>query len=282
MSRIDDLIDRESLEFVAASKISYNDCYVLMQSGEPRYFLKKTGEAEKEATVYEVFKKAKLGETLKLVDHGTDFILTEYYPNLTEYSTVFGTIYEIARFHNAGIENANYIKAKLKDSKFLNLDRTRAIARINKHPELVRKFYSNSESLIKWIEKNQDLPKNQTKILVHGDFNEHNLVRSSDKDFIFLDFESAMYDYPSWDICRPMLNTDSFETAEDLAKEYLKGRGIKSNLTEDLVKIKVDCVLKYVSLGLTVLLRDTPQIRARRDWYLSKTSNFIGRIIDEI
>ncbi len=276
-------MDPNAVELLEVSEDSFNDCYVILIESQPKFFLKKTTNAAKERLVYDVMKQFSLGNTLSLVYSNQTCLVTEYEPSLVSYNSPYETIKEIARFHFNGLNYNADLEFLLNNSNFYNLDREKAVNRIQRHPELTRNFCSNPDFLIRWIIEKQNLPKDQQKTLIHGDLNLHNLVKSKNLDFIYLDFETALWDYPSWELCRVALDLDNADELNCLAKTYLKHRNIpNSQFKDELAKIKVDCVLRYVSLGLTVQLRDTPHIRQRRPVYLSKIRMLMESITNEI
>jgi len=245
-----ELPDNSCLEIKKFRLSTRNSSYAIIVDGNSQYFMKlNTPVSQKEKKVYEFISKYDL----------TDIIMPVYSDDkVTIYPFIHG-------LKNVGIEESfdkiiNFQKKLLtlenevefyKDDSFKNLYITRFAIRVLKHKEMVSKFWSDIDQILRFYNHHSlEMFDKIPKILNHGDLNPTNMQKDSSGKIYFIDFEDACYDHPSWDLTRSLMETDS-DKADFFIERYIKEMPV---LDKELFKMLInrDYVIRVItdSIGI--------------------------------
>lgn len=265
------------------SKRTKHENYLIIICGEPRFVLKKTKYAKKEEKVYNILSKEKLFLTLNPVYFQEGIIVTEYEKQLTETTSPFDFVEDVAKNHGRLLRiNLNYT-AFAQDSDFRNKDSKTTIQRIVKHQDLVKNYFSDIDKLIKYIEANEKERDNDSVIMIHGDLNTSNVLKTLRQERLYLDFELSTIVRPTWDLARMIFGV-GFEDVARLLEVYVpviktySGGIMKDNYSEIKRKALADFICKFVSVGIGV--QQHPEYEEYAKYYLNRIIPLFNRIIN--
>ena len=199
----------------------------------------------KELEVFNIMNKYNLGGTLDLLFAGDDFYITKYESTLRSYESFEKFISDIARMHLQGMS----IPAMDSES-FKNKNRDKSIDRVIRHPDLVKNFYTNIDKLVSYMDSNKNALDEQPKVFVHGDIHKNNVCSTQTKEFVYLDFELAVYDYPSWDLSRILFGLDIND--DKPIYSYLNILNGAIDKEAQRKRIDIDFIFKYCGVGIGV------------------------------
>jgi len=208
-------------------KASKNATFIIYQNDLPAYFIKKYNPSEpnlkrmvdREVRALKYFNASGFLRTPVLRKYGSDYIITDYAGTLSNVSFK-DALDSIAEFH-AKSANSFPTSPEFDDSTFQNDRRIRGKIRLRKHSEIVKLLWPANE-LERAIDSVPPSAYEQMpKILTHGDLHPGNIQRTESGGIIFVDFERAYFDSPTWDFSRALLDMNSDEV-EDCIERYTR------------------------------------------------------------
>ncbi|VVB81649.1 Phosphotransferase enzyme family protein [uncultured archaeon] len=215
------------IEVKPLDKPSKNTTGIVYVEGSPVYFIKKYNineknrqkSKEREIRAVSFFNECQLLATPHLRYFGEDHIVTDYAGKLTDVP-VKDAVEAVADFHSKSLARESFPK-DFEGELFQNQCRLRGKIRFKKNPEIVRQLWSASE-----LEEKLDLvPPSEygpiRKILTHGDIHKGNVQRTESGAIIFIDFERAYFDSPTWDFSRALLDLNPNEV-EGVIEKYTR------------------------------------------------------------
>jgi len=215
------------VEVMPLATVSKNINGVVYVGGVPVYFIKKYNPNEKnrqkamqrEVAAIPFFNESKALNTPSLHHVGDGYIVTDYAGKLTDVP-IKDAIGAIADFHSKSLALESF-PSPFESELFQNQCRLRGKIRLQKHHEIIRTLWDSSE-----LEEKLDLvpPSDYEpikKILTHGDLHKGNIQRTESGAIIFIDFERAQYDSPTWDFSRALLDYGP-EEVEQIIDKYTR------------------------------------------------------------
>lgn len=259
-------------------KTSKHPNFIVFINSQPKFVLKNTKYARKEE---KFFKYNRSFNTFEAIYFGDDFIITKYEEETSQYESPFFYIDDLARAHGSQLVDKLDYSCLKEDSLFLNRDTNRTIIRINKHPDLVRKFYPDIDKLIKFLEHNKRECSEKIEILTHGDIHGGNIVKTKYHEFVYMDFELSLVERPTWDLARVIFSIEPIEV-KGIINRYINKinkytqNSVRSSL-DDLERMALaDFVFKFTNVGIGV-----QQHEYFKQW-VPKYTNQINKHFDQI
>ena len=169
-----------------------------------------------------------------------------------------------------------------EDILFRNNNREKAISRVQRHPELVAHYYADVDDLLRFMQERKEELDSQPRVFNHGDFHEHNIFYREGRGTIYVDLETAVVDYPSWELARIIDGLDHHSMS--LIKVYVKTLDRLVDLStfgfspRDFTrKIFFDYVFKFTGVGIGI--QQHPSFIWKTEKYLHRISQHVTAII---
>ncbi len=236
----------ENIKVRPLDKPSKNTNAIVYVDGVSVHFVKKYNINDKvrqkamdrETAAIPFLNESKVLTTPALQYIGDGYIITEYAGKLTDVP-VKDAIDAIADFHSKSLALKSF-PIEFESELFQNQCRLRGKRRLQKNPEIVCQLWPVSE-----LEQKLDfVPPAEyepiKKILTHGDLHKGNIQRTESGEIIFIDFERACYDSPTWDFSRALLDYGPDEV-EQIINKYI---GLMKNTP--LLEIGAEKVRKLI------------------------------------
>jgi len=263
---------------------SKNENYLILIQGEPCFVLKiHPKHLAREKKVLEFFRENKLLTTLKPAYFGEDFMITQYESELKDIPA-FEAIDEIVEFHTRSLHHGDFTQFAT-DKEFFNEKRNCCASRILRHPDLVENLWKDKDTLLTLIDKTPpESYQKMPKIIVHGDLFRKNILKRKDREVIFIDYEIAFYDVPTWDLARAILDTP-LENTDYFVAEYvtrMKDSPLLENHTssEIIRAVWMDCFYRIINDSIGMQQHES--FRGRAGKYLEVFRSYLGKIIKNL
>lgn len=242
-----DLSTKDILLLREFNRKTRNINYILEVNNVPSYFIKVNSEGRrKEREMFSFLEQHQLFNTISPVHIDKDILIFPFIKGLRD-ADVKDNLPFIVDFHNRALQLPQSTFKDYKDNYlFENHYVKKFIERIQRHEELVLNFWKDIPSLRKFCQENppkifEDIPK----ILVHGDIQHKNLQQDLDGSVYLIDFEDIYFDYPSWDLSRPLMDLDSSEI-----DNYIQRYSSKVNLQDKSLLLRIinrDFVIRVIT-----------------------------------
>jgi|TARA_Y100000034_G_C6897373_1_gene414057 thiamine kinase-like enzyme len=276
------LSEKGNFKLEKLSDNSLNDNYFLLQDNLPKFFIKTSSlDFNKEKSVSEFFHKNNLVNVILPIYSEDNLIISEY-KELKEVS-LEEIIESLTDFH----KNSLICKEKFPYSQsieFNNDYKSRGIARLKKHKELIKNLWDDGG----WFEDVfRDLSPSFydqfPQILTHGDLHVENIKKDEFGKIYFLDFERSLYDSPTWDLGRLILDISPdylIEVVDKYSSEMIETTSLKKIAKKNLKKAIFGDFL-YRTLTDSISMQQQESFKERVPYYFDKYRKIIEKLSTE-